>query len=125
MLGVLEGPDANDSATTTCTPVGDYTAHLRRGALRGARIGVPRAFYYDPTPDPRGGTRPPLGGLPADQNALMNEAIQVLKDAGAIVETANIPSVVTTDPANNLLLWGICAGAADNRQINPATGQRN
>jgi amidase len=125
MLGAMEGVDLNDAATTRCTPVGDYTTHLVEGALAGARIGVPRAFYYDPTPDPRGGTRPPLGGIPADQNALMDRAITILRDAGASVETANIPSVVRMDPANNLLLWGICAGAAETRAINPATGQRN
>src|ERR1051325_6520829 len=52
MLGVLESaaPDPNDPATTTCTPRPgrDYTRFLDRNALRGARIGVPRAFFYDP-----------------------------------------------------------------------------
>ena len=52
MLGALEGtgPDPNDPATSRCEPPpdGDYTAFLHRDALEGARIGVPRALYYEP-----------------------------------------------------------------------------
>jgi Asp-tRNA(Asn)/Glu-tRNA(Gln) amidotransferase A subunit family amidase len=51
LLGALEGatPDPNDPATTTCTPPPnrDYTRFLKPGGLKGARIGIPRAFYYD------------------------------------------------------------------------------
>src|SRR5882762_9378268 len=47
MLGVLEGPDANDAATKACTQVHDYTQYLKADGLKGARIGIPRAFYYD------------------------------------------------------------------------------
>src|SRR5947207_1811996 len=51
MLGALESaaPDPNDAATRTCTPPPgrDYTKFLRADALKGARIGIPRAFYYD------------------------------------------------------------------------------
>src|SRR6476469_2407902 len=51
LLGALESPrpDPNDPATTTCTPPPnrDYTTSLRAGALKGARIGIPRAYYYD------------------------------------------------------------------------------
>src|SRR5690349_21204147 len=50
MLGALESaaPDPNDSATTKCTPPSnrDYTQFLSAGALKGARIGIPRAFFY-------------------------------------------------------------------------------
>src|SRR4051812_38325402 len=50
LLGALEGasPDANDPATKTCTPPPgrDYTRFLKADALKGARIGIPRAFYY-------------------------------------------------------------------------------
>ena len=42
----------------------------------------------------------------------MAEAIAVLKQQGAIiVDPADIPSVVDTDPTNNFLLWHICSGA--------------
>ena len=51
MLGALEGatPDPNDPATSACAPPPqrDYTTFLRRDGLKGARIGIPRAFYYD------------------------------------------------------------------------------
>src|SRR4051812_21075229 len=60
MLGVLEGVvDPNDAATRTCTrvPGNDYTAFLDPHALAGARIGVPRASFYE--------------GLDPDRAALM------------------------------------------------------
>src|SRR6266850_2058610 len=53
MFGVLEGasPDPNDPATKTCTPPAgrDYTRFLKADGLKGARIGIPRAFFYDKT----------------------------------------------------------------------------
>ena len=48
MLGVLESPapDPNDPATTACTPPPnrDYTPFLKADGLKGARIGIPRAY---------------------------------------------------------------------------------
>jgi amidase len=116
MLGVLESasPDPHDPATNTCAPPPrrDYTAFLRRDALRGARIGIPRAFYYDKTTPP--GAKEPRGGLNPEQTAVMAEAIGVLKQQGAvIVDPADIPSVIDADPKRNLLLWSICSGADD------------
>jgi amidase len=118
LLGALESPsaDPNDPATRACpVPAGrDYRPHLKRDALRGARIGVPRAFYYAETTAP--GTTAPRGGLTPAQAAVMTEAIGALKKEGAIiVDPANIPSVVETDPAKNFLLWNICSGV-DNRK---------
>ena len=41
----------------------------------------------------------------------MAEAIEILKQQGAvIVDPADIPSVVATDAANNFLLWSTCGG---------------
>jgi len=116
MLGVLESasPDSNDPATTKCTPPAgrDYTRFLNANGLRGARIGVPRAFYYDKTTPP--GAKEPRGGLNADQTKVMNDAIAVLKQQGAvIVDPADIPSVVDKDAKSNLLLWNTCSGATD------------
>ncbi|HKA37225.1 MAG TPA: amidase family protein [Thermoanaerobaculia bacterium] len=113
LLGALEGaePDPNDPATKACTPPArrDYTAYLKADALKGARIGIPRAFYYDKTTPP--GAKEPRGGLNADQAKAMAEAIEVLKKQGAvIVDPADIPSVVDQDPKKNILLWGICSG---------------
>jgi len=80
--------------------------------LKGARIGIPRALYYDPVTLPE--TAESRGGLNAGQAALMAEAIAVLKQHGAvIVEPADIPSVVEKDPQKNFVLWNICSGAAN------------
>ena len=113
MLGALEGssPDPNDSATTACAaPAGhDYTRLLRPDGLRGARIGIPRASFYERISVP--GSERPRGGLNPDQKKVMDEAIAVLRQQGAIiVDPADIPSVVDPDPKNNFLLWGICSG---------------
>jgi len=113
LLGALEGaePDANDPATKTCTPPPgrDYTQYLKADALKGARIGIPRAFYYDKTTPP--GAKEPRGGLNADQAKAMAEAIETLKKQGAVlVDPADIPSVVDKDAKKNILLWSICSG---------------
>jgi len=107
LLGVLEGPDKNDPATTRCKPFGDYTQTLKADGLKGARIGIPRAAYYDKTTPP--GDDKPRYGLNDDQRKAMNDAIAVLKAQGAvIVDPADIPSVVDKDANNNVLLWGVC-----------------
>ncbi len=116
--GALEGaaPDPNDPATSKCTPPPgrDYTRFLSADGLKGARIGIPRAFYYDRVTPP--GSNRPRGGLNAEQAKAMAEAIDVLKKQGAIiVDPADIPSIVTKDPAANLLLWNTCSGASDSK----------
>ncbi|MCU1348007.1 MAG: hypothetical protein JWO56_1037, partial [Acidobacteria bacterium] len=114
-LGVLEGnPDPNDPATKNCTapPNHDYTAFLKRDGLKGARIGIPRAGYYDKITLP--GADKPRGGLTPEQTKAMADAIDVLKAQGAvIVDPADIPSVVDKDPKNNLFLWGVCTDMDD------------
>jgi amidase len=114
MLGALEGaaPDPNDPATSTCMPPAgrDYTRFLRAEGIKGARIGVPRAFYYDRITAP-GPNEQPRGGLNPEQAKVMADAIDVLKKLGAvIVDPADIPSVINKDPSNNLLLWNQCGG---------------
>ena len=109
MLGVLEGaePDPNDVATLRCEPPpnGDYTALLRADGLRGARIGIPRASYYDSVQIP--GTERFRGGLSDETRRVMDEAIEILVAQGAtIVDPADIPSVIDPDPASNLLTAG-------------------
>jgi amidase len=116
MFGALEGrsTDPHDPATTTCTPPPrhDYTRFLRANALKGARIGVPRAYFYDRMAQP--GTTAMRGGLDQAQQAVMADAIAVLRKQGAIViDPANIPSVVDPDPQNNFLRWNICSGEDD------------
>ncbi|MDH5233489.1 MAG: amidase family protein [Gemmatimonadota bacterium] len=115
MLGAMEGtaPDPNDAATKACPPPprNDYTAFLNAKALQGARIGIPRAFFYDRTaPASPGGTNP-RGGLRDDQRKVMDEVLAVLKAQGAvIVDPAEIPSIVEKDPTMNFLNWGVCSG---------------
>ncbi len=112
MLGAMEGaqPDPDDEATRKCPPPAgrDYTAFLNPDGLRGARIGIPRAFFYDRLTLP--GSQP-RGGLNDTQRAIMDSVVAVLKARGAvIVDPANIPSVVDTAAGNNFLNWNVCSG---------------
>jgi amidase len=113
MLGALEGatPDSDDAATKTCTPPPgrDYTKFLNAAGLKGARIGIPRAFFYDRVTPP--GEKEPRGGLNDAQRKAMDDAIAVLKQQGAvIVDPVEIPSIMEKDAANNFLTWGMCGG---------------
>jgi amidase len=117
LLGAMESPspDPNDEATRRCTPPPnrDYTPHLKADGLKGARIGIPRAFFYSQATPPGGEAR---GGLNPDQTKVMAAAIDVLKQQGAtIVDPADIPSVVDPDPKNNFLLWNVCSGVDNAR----------
>ena len=114
LMGVLEGaaPDANDATTKACTPPPnrDYTAFLDAGALKGARIGVPRAFYIDPVTAP--GEKTPRGGLNPDQAKVMADAIALLKAQGAeVIDPADVPSILAPNAADNFLLFDYCQGA--------------
>jgi amidase len=116
LFGVLEGnnPDANDSATTRCTPPPnhDYLPFLKKDGLKGARIGIPRAGFYDKITLP--GADKPRNSLNPEQTKAMNEAIAVLKDQGAvIVDPADIPSVVDKNANDNYFLWGVCTDMDD------------
>jgi len=128
MLGALEGaaPDPHDPATTACTPPPgrDYTKFLKADALKGARIGIPRAFYYnrialdgDAPGRPEGiGTTTTItagrGGLNPAQAKAMDDAIAVLKQQGAIViDPADVPSFAAKDPKDNFAAWDFCSGA--------------
>jgi amidase len=99
MLGALESakPDPNDPATTRCIPPPnrDYTPFLKADGLKGARVGIPRAGFFD--------------RLNGESAKVMADAIAVLKQQGAIVvDPADIPSVLEKDPQNNFNSFGIC-----------------
>ena len=113
LLGAMEGAtaDANDPATRTCAPPPgrDYTRFLNPAGLKGARIGIPRTFFYQRATPP--GAKESRGGLTDAQLKLMEEAIAVLKQQGAVVvDPADIPSVVDQDGQNNFLNWNTCSG---------------
>ncbi len=112
LLGVLEGAGAasRDPATGRCAAPAnqDYTAFLKADALKGARIGVPRAWFIDEIRLP--GDANPSGGIPDDQKRMMDAAIAVLRAKGAVVvDPADPPSVVSTDPTRNAMKKGSCS----------------
>jgi amidase len=114
MLGAMEGasPDPNDPATRTCTPPPnrDYTKFLNPAGLKGARIGVPRAFYIERVTLP--GESSPRGGINPEQAKVMAEAIAVLRQQGAVVvDPADLPSVVATNANDSFPLFDYCSGA--------------
>jgi amidase len=119
MLGALESAsvDPNDAATKACPPPPgrDYAKLLRADGLKGARIGIPRKSCYEAFEAPvvrpegapgggRGGGG--RGGLNPAQTKVMEEAIAALKAAGATVIDVDIPSMLATDPKENLLTAG-------------------
>ena len=99
LLEVLQGTaaDPKDPATTRCRSANagnartgeadgnsgpenngglkgpHYVQYLKADALKGARIGIPRAFFYDEVAVP--GREKPTGGLNKEQRAVMDEAI--------------------------------------------------
>jgi amidase len=113
MLGAMESaqPDPNDADTKKCPPPAgrDYTKFLDAQSLKGARIGIPRAFFYDRVT--AGGSTNPRGGLSDAQRVAMSEVIAVLTSRGAeVVDPADIPSVSSPNAADNLLDWNVCSG---------------
>jgi amidase len=109
LLAVMEGPDPEDDATGVCSPPadGDYSSHLKTGALAGARIGIPRAFFYEAVTPP--GEEEPRGGLSEAEAEAMKRVIDVLRLSGAVIlDPADIPSTVADSPDDNQLLFGNC-----------------
>jgi amidase len=91
LLGVLAGIDSNDAATSDSRgrAISDYAAGLDPGALRGARIGVHRKAF----------------GFHRDVDRIMEEALGVLKRAGAVlVDPADIPHVGEYDDTETTVL---------------------
>ncbi|MEZ5417183.1 MAG: amidase family protein [Vicinamibacterales bacterium] len=110
MLGVMEGaPDPADPRTSECTPPpgNDYTPFLRADALKGARIGIPRAGIYTAREFP--GKARAFPGLKPDELDAMEAAIAALKAAGAeIVDNADLPSMTAATAVDNLTSHPIC-----------------
>ena len=116
LLGAMEGSavDANDPRTSECQapPNRDYTPFLKADALKGARIGIPRAGIYTAHKFP--GRARPFPGLKPDEAQSMTDAIAALEAAGAeVVDPADLPSMIATEPAKNLTAHNICQLATD------------
>lgn len=83
-LGFLTGVDPNDPATLASEGkfYTDYSQFLTTDGLQGARIGVPRNFYWDTLND--------------EQKAIMKAAIATIESLGATVVEADIPTASET-----------------------------
>ncbi|MDF2923454.1 MAG: amidase [Paenibacillaceae bacterium] len=81
LLNGMLGTDRDDPAMGggTGRRQRDYSVFLDKTALRGARIGIPRDYYFEE--------------LSEEQLAIFNRAADIMKEQGAvIVDPANIPS---------------------------------
>ncbi|WP_454829647.1 amidase [Pseudoxanthomonas wuyuanensis] len=97
LLTVLAGRDAADAATaqSAWNVTLDYHARLRTDALKGARIGVMRSKF----------------AIHPDAAMAMEAAIEVLREAGATVVDAEIPTDGQWDDAElELMLYEFKAG---------------
>jgi len=77
LLQALAGYDPADPASSHVS-VGDYTVSLRDG-IRGLRVGVPRAYFFD--------------GINGEMERAFHETLGVLRALGANVQDVEIPSI--------------------------------
>ena len=94
VLGALVGVDPRDPATQASAGKfsTDYTQFLDAAGLRGARIGVARQTFT---------------GYSAKTDAIFEEALAAMRDAGAVVvDPADIPTAqqIATDPSEFTVL---------------------
>ncbi len=77
LMSVIAGPDPRDVATQGVRwPAREDWLALRRGALQGARIGVPQAY---------------LEGIPDDERRVFDRALSELGELGADVIACDLP----------------------------------
>src|SRR5688572_23093485 len=98
LLSAMTGIDPRDEATRASRGRAvDYSKALDTAALKGARIGVARERYF---------------GYSPKTDALVGEAIKVMKAQGAvIVDPANIPTAAQLDDCEfEILLYEFKAG---------------
>jgi amidase len=78
VLGALTGPDVRDPQTAASAGhfFRNYQQFINRDGLRGARIGIARQFT----------------GVTPETDAIFEEAVQVMRDAGATTIDVEIPS---------------------------------
>ncbi|QSQ26473.1 amidase [Pyxidicoccus parkwayensis] len=93
LLSVLAGIDPSDAATAASQGKAhaDYTKFLDPNGLQGARIGVPRERFF---------------GYHGPTDALVEQAIELMKSRGATIVDAPIPTAAKLDePEFEVLLF--------------------
>ncbi|MBM0743942.1 PEP-CTERM sorting domain-containing protein [Phormidium sp. CLA17] len=82
LLGAITGVDPKDAATAGSAgkTYTDYTPFLNTNALSGARIGVPREFFW-------------TTGVSTEQAAIAENALSIIRSLGAEVVEADITTV--------------------------------
>ena len=86
-LGALVGPDPRDPATAESAGrfFRDYTRFLNPGALKGARIGVPRRGFW---------------GVDDVTDAVTEQALRTMRDLGATLVDAEFPDLDEISASN-------------------------
>jgi aspartyl-tRNA(Asn)/glutamyl-tRNA(Gln) amidotransferase subunit A len=92
MLNVLAGYDPKDP-TTVDVPVPDYTAGLS-GSVAGIRIGVPIPYFFEQP------------ALDAETKAAVLQAIDTLREMGAVVTEIEVPYAAEAKTANTVIMAG-------------------
>jgi amidase len=82
LLGAITGIDSKDAATESSAgkTFTDYTPFLNTNALNGARIGVPKEFFW-------------TTGVSPEQAAIAENALNIIRSLGAEVVEADITTV--------------------------------
>lgn len=93
MLGHMASYDPKDS-TSVDTPVPDYEAVLRQG-IKGLRVGIPKEYRVD--------------GMSAEAEALWQQGIAWLKDAGATIHEISLPHTKYALPAYYIVAPAECS----------------
>ena len=91
MLQAIAGHDPRDP-TSSRAPVPDYSLSLRED-IRGARIGLPRHYFFDDDP-----------GVNPEVVTKVEQAVAVLEELGAYVEEVTLPSLDYVRAANSVIM---------------------
>ncbi len=92
LLGGMTGFDARDSATKGAKSLSDYTVYLEKDGLRGMRLGVPRAYFWQ--------------HIKEEQKPILEAALTALQDGGAVLVEAEINSAqAVADLSYTVLLY--------------------
>ena len=93
VLSAIAGKDSNDNFTLTQPPVvPDFTRALKRDALKGKRLGVPRRVFLDDS----------ITGNDPFVNVVFEQALVTIKSLGAtVIDPANMPSADEIANFNN------------------------